>query len=183
MTRWLLLLVFCFLTLGCSPSRTADQYELAVGAFAFGKPAEETSAAITLLTSAGVDAFDVLLKHLDDDARASDGHFMRAMVTINEKGNVGPYEPTIGDACFDLLHGQIEGVWPKGYRDHHVLDRSNIHEWLAERNNKSLNELRLECATLSLENAKQKHDENQTDWTESCVEFLADNLKTIQAGN
>ena len=108
---------------------------------------------------------------------------MRAMVTIDETGNAGPYEPTIGDACFDLLHGQIEGVWPKGFRDHHVLDRSNVREWLADRKNNSLNELRLECAKLSLDSAKQQHDENPSDWTKSCVEFLADNLRKVQAEN
>jgi hypothetical protein len=183
MSRWLTLLPLCFLSLGCSSGHSTDEYETAVAALASGTPAEDTTSAITHLESAGVDAFDVLLAHLDDETLASIDHFAHAIVPIDEHGAVGPYEPTIGDACFDLLHAQIEGVWPKGYRDRHVLNRSSIREWLAIQKDKSLNELRIECATLSLEAAKQEHEKNPNEWTQSCVAFFADNLKTVQARN
>jgi hypothetical protein len=183
MTRWLLLLSLCFPALGCSSGHATDEYESAVAAFASGTPAAETTAAVDQLRAAGIDAFDVLLAHLDDETRASNEHFMRAVATVDEQGNVVPWEPTIGDACFDLLHVQIEGSWPKAFRDHHVLDRSNIREWLAGRKYKSLHELRLECATLALESAEQEHAKNPNALTESCVEFLADNLKAVEAEN
>ena len=181
MTRLLFILAPLLVAIGCNSNGVPDQYDAAVKSFALGTPTEETTAAIKLVESAGTDAFDSLLDHLDDKTRASDNHFMRAMVTIDENGNAGPYEPTIGDASFDILQGQIEGVWPKAYRDHYILNRSNIRDWLQKRDGKSLHELRLECAKSSLESAKSKHEQHPTDWSKSCVEFVAENLTDVQA--
>jgi len=182
MTRLLLIFAPLLIAIGCSSTAAPDQYETAVKSFASGTPIEETTAAIKLVQSAGVDAFDSLLSHLNDETLASDNHFMRAMVTIDENGNAGLIKPTIGDACFDILQGQIEGVWPKGYREHYILNRSNIRDWLTKRNGKSLYELRVECAKSSLESAKLKHEQNPSDWSIYCVKFLAENLTNCSAG-
>lgn len=169
------------IVIGCNSTEPEDRYETAVKAFASSVPTDKTAAAIDLIKSADIDAFDTLLAHLDDETRASEEHFMRAMVVVDENGNEGPYEPSVGDACFDLLQAQIEGGWPKGFREYYVLNRINIRDWLDQRKGKTLRELRIECATLSLASAKRDHQINPTEWTDTCVKFLTQNLTAIQS--
>ena len=183
----ILLILLAFIAVGCNaktasdtqPSR--DEYDDAIDSFALGTPDSETDDAVELIESAGVDAFRALIARLDDETDACD-RFMGSVGFIGP-GPHKPYHPPIGGACFDILQGQIEGVWPKGYRQYHVLNHSNIQKWLEQRKNKILNELQMECARVSLDTAKQKHEQNPSDWTKSCVEFLTDNLQKVQTKN
>ena len=146
---------------------------------ASGVPIHKTSSAIKEFESAGLDGFPALTAHLDNPVRAAQ-HFVSEGLARDSNGNPIPYKPSIGTACFELLQGQIEGVWPKGYRSYQVLNPSNIREWLAMRKDKSLQELRLECATNSLNTARRDNNKNPSDWTRRCVKFFAENLLEIQ---
>ncbi len=160
---------------------TVNKFEKVIQSLAEGTPSAETNAAIELIGSSGVEAFDTLVAHLEDRTPASYNHFARAMITVDKDGNHRAYEPTIGDACFDLLQGQIEGNWAKGCRDYYVLTHANIRDWLAARNGKTLHELRLECARLSLEAARREHESEPREITQSCVDFLTENLARVEA--
>ncbi|WP_148618747.1 hypothetical protein [Mariniblastus fucicola] len=184
MIRIQLLVTFLLgLAIGCNEKSTsqAEVYDSAIDALALGTQDGTTGDAVRLLESAGVDAFPALLARLDDDSDACD-RFMHAVGSFGD-GPHEPYHPSIGRACFDLIQGQAEGVWPKGFRQYHVLNNSNIREWIGQRKGKTLHEMRVECANYSLNSAKQKHEQDPTEWTKTCVEFLTENLAKVQNAN
>ena len=158
--------------------RTANAYDSAIDSFALGTSISETNDAVLLIETAGVDAFSALIARLDDESDACD-RLLGDVAFIGE-GPHKPHHPSIGEACFQILQSQIEGVWPKVFREFHVLTRSNIREWLEQRKSSTLNELQVECAKMSLDSAQRKHEQNPTEWTKTCVEFLSKNLARVQ---
>ena len=157
--------------------------EAAVQMFAAGTPDKDTVAAIQFVKSAGVKAFPALLNHLGDKTEAAQRHFMQESVMRDKDGNWGPYVPTISSACFDIIQNQVEGGWPKLYRQSQVLNRSNVRDWLRQREGKTLGELRIECATLSLEKAKEMQKGDSSDDAKEYVKFFVDNLRQVRSEN
>ncbi len=118
-------------------------------------------------------AFPVLIAHLDDETVAADR--FRGEI-IGSAAN-----PTVGAACFEMLQYQLEGCWPKAYRQHYKLTKENIRQWLADRGNKSLSDLRIECARTSLDAATSLHREHQSKYSESLLSFFTENLDKVLA--
>ena len=162
---------------------SAGMCEAAVQMFAAGTPDKDTVAAIQFVESAGVEAFPTLLNHLGDKTEAAQRHFMQESCTRDKGGNVGPFVPTISSACFDIIQQQIEGCWPKLYRQSQVLNWSNVRDWLSQREGKTLGELRIECATLSLEKAKEMQKGDSSDNAKEYVKFFVDNLRQVRSVN
>ena len=155
--------------------QTDGSYEAAIASLAKISDAQRVSKAIAMLNGAGTKAFPALLAHLNDATTASDV-FQRAVQHIH--GNVP--SPTIGEACFDLIQGQIEGNWPKGFRQYYVLSATNVARWWQARKEKSLRELRIEVARTSLTRARQSRGTSSY-WPEA-VRFLEKHLREAQAG-
>lgn len=182
--RLLIIIVLISGTSGCMKSGSADAtsddsvnvetfYSVNVESLLEGTPDEETKAAIDTLKSAGIKAYPVLLGYLDDQRKASENFFQRAMVTAD--GNA--YHPRIGSVCFDIVHEQIEGNWPKAYRDYYVLRRDNIREWWAKNKTKSLAELRVQCAREALHRAEAEFGNIDSEHETSVITFLRKHLK------
>jgi len=64
-----------------------------------------------------------------------------------------------------------------------VLNGSNVRDWLSQREGKTLGELRVECARLSLEKAKEMQEGDSSDNAKEYVEFFVDNLRQVRFDN
>ena len=174
-------LFILILSLGCVSTTNQNQYEAAISKLKLGTPATETDAAVKLLESGGIGAFDALVAHLDDETNASD--LLMGDVGYIDAAPAEPFHVSIGYACFDILQFQIEGCWPKSYRQYYVLTDENIRGWLSNRKTKTLGQLRIECAERSLEVAERTNRENPTEHSKDSVSFLTDNLNKVRAAN
>ena len=158
-------------------SQTDGSYESAIASLSENSNAAQVADAIAVLEGAGTKAFPALLAHLNDTARAS-VVFQRAMMEVDAKGNVMVHQPTIGEACFDLIQNQVEGNWPKGYRQYYVLSPNNVVSWWQARKAKPLKELQLETAQASLTQARQRRGKSGY-WREA-VRFLEEHLREVK---
>jgi hypothetical protein len=159
-------------------SQTDVSYETAIASLSENTDAAQVARAVEVLESAGTKAFPALLAHLNDTARAS-AVFQGALMDVDAKGNViGLHHPTIGEACFALIQNQIEGNWPKGYRQYYVLSPKNLVSWLEARKAKTLKELQLETAQASLTQARQRRSKSGY-WREA-VRFLEGHLRELK---
>src|SRR4029078_207008 len=118
------------------------------------------ASAIAVLESAETRAFPALLAHLEDNTKAS-STFQRAVMEVAASGNATLHHPTIGEACFDLIQSQVEGNWPKAYRQYYVLSPQNVVSWWQSRRDRLLQELKIETARASLAQARQHRGQPQ----------------------
>ena len=179
MTRRLLLSSLAALVAGCSTApNDGDRYEQLVRQFAADMPPDTAQAAMAALRQAGTAAFPALLAHLNDATPAAPGVFQRAELRRESGGTYTAVAPTIGDACFDVLQGQIEGVWPKAYRDYYVVSKQSVHQWLARRPGATLQQLRIDAAQEALRRAEAETPKaGESDFHTQALEFLRKKLE------
>ena len=67
------------------------------------------------------------------------------------------------------------------YRQCQVLNKSNVRDWLGQREGKTLGELRIDSAMLSLEKAKEMQKGDSSDSARDCVDFFDDNLRQVRS--
>lgn len=159
-------------------SQTDVSYESAIASLSEKSDAAQVAGAIAALESAGTKAFPALLAHLNDTARAS-LVFQGALMDVDAKGNVmGLHHPTIGEVCFALIQNQVEGNWPKGYRQYYVLSPENVVSWWQVRNAKPLKELQLETAQASLTRARERR--GKSGYSLEAVRFLEGHLRELK---
>ena len=89
-------------------------------------------------------------------------------------------QPTVGDVCYRLVRHEVEGAWPKGFRDYQVLTKENVTSWWDKHRTKTLHEMRLETVRISLDRAKKELEKVKSETTEAAVQFLTARLKTLQ---
>ncbi|HEY0765414.1 MAG TPA: hypothetical protein VGD61_23755 [Pyrinomonadaceae bacterium] len=157
-------------------SAIAPEYERAIQDLTEGKDPQTVKTAILVLSDAKTQAFPALIKHLSDKTPASVEHFsLRAILCAPESTPCPPWQPTIGEACFEILQSEVEGNWPKAFRSHYILTADNVGEWWESRRTMSLKDLQLDAATTSLERAKRNGDAD-------AIRFLQEHLKDVQSG-
>jgi len=104
---------------------------------------DEALAAHRELVDGGKQAFPTLLKRMDDET----------ITHIEFLGSVSTTDPPpIGQVCFEILQMQIEGQWPKGFRSFHVLNKTNIAQWVKTNSSQSLAEMRRTVLTQAIRN-------------------------------
>lgn len=162
----------------CAASQADDRqaYERAVASLTAGHRDATVMAGYNTLEAAGTKAFPVLIAHVKDTAKAAPGHFEEE--ATDRFGNIE--QPTVGDVCFRLLRHEVEGDWPKGFRDLQVLTKENVTTWWETHRTKSLREMRLETVRISLARAKQDFEKHKLPISEAAVRFLTKRLKQIQ---
>jgi hypothetical protein len=159
-------------------SQTDESYERAIASLSENSDAKQVADAIAVLESAGTKAFPALLAHLNDTARAS-VVFQRAKMEFDTEKNVmRVHHPTIGEACFDLIQNQVEGNWPKAYREFYVLSPKNVVSWWQARKAKTLKELQLETAQASLTRARKRR--GKSGYSREAVRFLEGHLRELK---
>jgi hypothetical protein len=177
---------FCLRTLGaalvaaavCVATRADERqaYESAVASLAAGHRDATVMAGYKTLEAGGIKAFPVLIAHVADTARVAPGHFEEAK--IDRFGNIE--QPTVGDVCYRLVRHEVEGDWPKGFRDNQVLTKDNVTKWWETHRTNSLHEMRLETARISLARAKKDLEKNKSETTEAAVQFLKERLQKLE---
>ena len=157
-------------------SATTPEYERAIQDLAESKDRQTVKTAIQVLSDAETRAFPALIKHLSDKTPASVEYFgARAVQCAPQATPCPPWQPTIGEARFDIIQSEVEGNWPKAYRSYYTLTAGNIGEWWESRRTMSLKDLQLDAAITSLERARPKGDAN-------AIRFLQEHLKDVQSG-
>lgn len=156
-------------------SAITPEYERVIQDLAEGKDPQTIKTAIQVLSNAKTQAFPALIKHLSDKTPASVEHFgLRAIQCAPSTTPCSPWQPTIGEACFDIIQSEVEGNWPKAYQSHYTLTAGNVGEWWESRRTMSLKDLQLDAATTSLERARNKGDA-------AAIRFLQEHLKDVQS--
>jgi len=157
-------------------SATTPEYERAIQDLAEGKDPQTVKTAVQVLSNAKTRAFPALIKHLTDKTPASVEHFgVRDIMCAPQTNPCPPWQPTIGEACFEIIHSEVEGNWPKAYRNHYILTAGNVGDWWESRRTMSLKDLQLDAATTSLEHARHKGDAD-------ALIFLQEHLRDVQSG-
>jgi len=175
-----ILTAFLFLGL-LAPGYAKDDYERNVKNLAAGTPDGEIMASLHALEAAGLAAFPILIAHFSDRDAAEPGRFQRAIIEIAPDGSKRPHLPTIGEVCFDILQMQIEGSWPKGFREYHVLTPGNTKQWLDARPGFTLAQLRRASLEESLRRAEADLAKNRSDdLLKKTVTFLHEELESIK---
>ena len=172
------------------PPQEPLTFEVAVADLAEGKDNATVEKALKTLSGAGTAAFPTLIAHLGDQRKASFQHFGGKAILVKcppAAEPCPPYHPTIGEACFDILAGQVEGNWPKGYRSYYTLTPENVAAWWQARRGMSLKELQLEAARSSLaaarnDYARRKRNNDGAEFLKGVVKFLEANLKDVEEG-
>jgi hypothetical protein len=123
-------------------SFSQQNYDQDIQNLAKGSPKETIKASLQALEAAGTAAFPALLANLTNQAPAEPDLSPGDIFTRRPDGSLGPYEPTLGAVCFDLIQGQIEGNWPKGFRYYYVLSSANVKSWLDSHKGLTLMQLR-----------------------------------------
>lgn len=178
----LLLTVFCACRNTDAPLSSRDasaitpEYERAIQDLVEGKDPQTVKTAIQVLSAAKTQAFPALIKHLNDKTSASVEYFgLRDILCAPQTNPCSPWQPTIGEACFEIIQSEVEGNWPKAYRSHYILTAGNVGEWWESRRTMSLKDLQLDAATTSLERARHQGDAD-------AIRFLQEHLKDVQSG-
>lgn len=140
-------------------SAITPEYERAIQDLAEGKDPQTVITAIRVLSDAKTQAFPALIKHLSDKTPASFEFFgLRDILCAQQTTPCPPWQPTIGEACFQIIQSEVEGNWPKAYRSHYTLTAGNVGEWWESRRTMSLKDLQLDAAKTSLERARGEKD-------------------------
>lgn len=164
-----LLLVVC---IGCSRNEQSADFDALIEKLCAGSSQEEMVTARQQLLDAGNGAFPALLARLTDGTPAHQ-NLQGAFTTPERLGNV----------CFDLLQYQIEGAWPKSMRHYHVLNMSNVADWLIEHRSKTLDEMRLIAIQQAISKA---HADIEADveaaHARDLIEFLRDRKRELGGG-
>ncbi|HEX6625147.1 MAG TPA: hypothetical protein VF064_15655 [Pyrinomonadaceae bacterium] len=164
-----------------SPTPAPGKYEKAIRNLEEGNDNQVVEEAIRELYAAGTDAFPDLFAHFGDQRKASVKHFgAKALQCAPGVEPCPPYHPTIGEACFDILGGQVEGNWPKGARGYYTLTAGNAKAWWEARRGMSLKELQLEAARSSLAAARKDRAAGKA--SKDLVKFLEEHLKDVREG-
>ncbi len=157
-------------------SAITPEHERAIQDLAEGKDPQTVKTAVQLLSDAKTQAFPALIKHLSDKTPASVKYFgLRDKQCVPQTTPCSPWQPTIGEACFEIIQSEVEGNWPKAYRSHYILTAENVGEWWESRKTMSLKDLQLDAATTSLERARHQGDADK-------IRFLQEHLKDVQSG-
>ena len=157
-------------------SAITPEYERAIQDLAEGTDPKRVKTAIEVLSDAKTQAFPALIKYLSDKTPASVEYFaLRDKLCAPQTTPCPPWQPTIGEACFDIIQSEVEGNWPKAYRSLYTLTAGNVGQWWESRRTMSLKDLQLDAATTSLERAKDKGDADT-------IRFLQEHLRDVQSG-
>ena len=178
-----LIAAFLFLRL-LVPGWAADDYEQHVKNLAAGTPEKDIEASLRALKAAGTAAFPTLIAHFTDAALAEPKFFQREVVVKVNDQIVGLFAPRIGDACFDILQGQIEGNWPKGYRAHYVLSPINAKQWLDAHKGLTLPQLQRASREESLRNAEAAFAKDPSaKYLQGDIAFLKKEIEALKRDN
>jgi hypothetical protein len=172
--------VFLFIAF-LAPCYAGDDYEPHIKNLAAGSPEKDIKASLRTLEAAGIAAFPTLIAHFSSREPAEPRFFQRQVAERAPDGTFRMHRPTIGEVCFDIVQGQIEGNWPKGFRQYYVLTPINTKEWLDAHSGLKLAQLRRSSLTESLRRAEADLAKDQSaEFFKTAVAFLREELESTK---
>lgn len=160
----------------------ADDHEQHIKRLAAGTSNERIVKSLRTLEAAGTTAYPALIANLTNRTPAEPRYFQRDTGEVTIEGNMRVHLPTIGDVCFGILQGQIEGNWPKGFRRYYVLSPRTARTWLNANRELTLQQLRQVSRETSLRRAEADLSKGPSDeLLKKTVTFLRNELVSIKA--
>jgi hypothetical protein len=162
-------------------SPITSEYERAIQDLAEGKDQQTVKRAVQVLSDAKTRAFSALIEHLGDKTPASVEYFGgRDVQCAPQATPCSPWQPTIGEACFDIIQSEVEGNWPKAYRSYYTLTAGNVGQWWESRKTMSLKDLQLDAARSSLALARQRGDVDAIRFLQEHLSHTMDQTQAIE---
>jgi hypothetical protein len=131
---------------------------------------EDAMRALKVLSKVGIRGFPSLIAHFDDEQLIHP--------RLNSFEVFGT--PTVGWLCFVILQDQIEGNWPKGFRQFYILTPDNAKQWLDKHKGLSLRELRVISRKESLRRAELELATSPGDFMSLAVKFLRREVESLK---
>lgn len=131
---------------------------------------EDAIRALKVLSDAGIRVFPSLIAHFDDEQLIHPR--LNAFEVLGDL--------TVGWLCFVILQDQIEGNWPKGFRQFYILTPDNAKQWLDKHKGLSLRELQVISRKESLRRAELALATSPGDFMSSAVKFLRQEVESLK---
>lgn len=131
---------------------------------------EDAIRALKVLSDAGIRVFPSLIAHFDDEQLIHPR--LNAFEVLGDL--------TVGWLCFVILQDQIEGNWPKGFRQFYILTPDNAKQWLDKHKGLSLRELQVISREESLRRAELALAASPGDFMSSAVKFLRQQVEGLK---
>lgn len=161
-----------FVLFGCTPAENATDYSVLVETLSAKHSREEALAAHQKIVAAGKQAFPALLNRLNDDT-VTHVEFLGSVSTIAP--------PPLGQVCYEILQGQIEGRWLMSFQSYRILNGSNIAQWIDEHSSKSLAEMRLAALNQAIVNVESQSEANlEAKYAKNLLDFLAEKKMAVE---
>jgi hypothetical protein len=132
----------------------APDYAKCISNLAKGTPKETLESSLQTLRDAGAAAFPALILQLTNQADADPNYFQEQKMDRSPDGSFHPHAPTIGEVCFGIVQTQVEGHWPKSFRQYYVLSPRKAKSWVEAHQGLTLPQLRRAARQESLRRAE-----------------------------
>ena len=151
----------------------SNQFDAAIEVIATSDDVGRVRAADETLRDGGLDAIAALRKHFQDNRIPPSNYLTRAVSG----------QPDMSDHCFWLVQDMIEPPVPKLYAGlYSVLSFDTIGKWLDKRHDKSMQELRIEAASMSLAAAKKDFETTAESHVQKAVDIYTKRLAELNGG-
>jgi hypothetical protein len=168
-------------------SEEARQHHSLINRLSVATPNEEYGRACKALLDAGIRAFSALVARFNDQGKANEG-LVAFVMTRPDGSKKYNNELTIGDRCWFILVGQIEGVvWDKPFPPEEVFDffplrQANVQKWLDAHRGSSLLQLQLAARKEALKRAEARlAKEPENKGVSGAVDFFRKEIKRLEA--
>jgi hypothetical protein len=138
---------------------------------------------LAAIRAGGVSALLVLVTQLDNTEIAHSCFESTNSVVIDSISDevTGKMKTVaLGKVAFDLIQEIVEGQVPWGYREYFLLNPNNAKDWILSRKTKSLIELQIEAAEVTLKKALKMQREDQSEFSRKFVEFSKLRLERVR---
>ena len=148
----------------------SNQFDAAIDVIATSNDVEEVRAADETLRDGGLVAIVALREHFQDNRVPTPNYLTRAVSG----------QPDMSDHCFWLVQDMIEPPVPKLYAGlYSVLSPNTIGKWLDDRHGKSMQQLRIDAASVSLAAAKKDFENTAESHARKAMDIYTERLAEL----
>ena len=148
----------------------SNRFDAAIEVITTSDDVDKVHVADETLRAGGLVAIAAMRKHFQDNRVPPSNYLTRAVTGT----------PDMSDHCFWLVQDMIEPPVPKLYAGlYSVLTPETIAKWLDDRENKSMQQLRVDAASMSLEAAKKDFETTAETHAQKAVDIYTKRLMDL----